>query len=135
MATGRHAFEGNTAAINITNIMSLAPIQPQPFHHGLSHDLVRIIASCLEKNRELRYQNAADLRADLKRLKRDTDSSLNAPVLGSPAVETAPPGTRWKRLAGIGATVLVLIIAGWLLRPRLLTSSKVMKESDVILLT
>jgi tetratricopeptide (TPR) repeat protein len=135
MATGRLAFEGNTSAVIYNAILSLAPKPPDLWNPRLPPDLVRIIARCLEKNRELRYQNAADLRSDLKRLKRDTDSSLNAPVLGSPAVETAPPGTRWKRLAGIGAAALVLIIAGWLLRPRLLTSSSVMEESDVILLT
>ena len=89
MATGRLAFEGNTPAVIYNGILSLAPKPIGQLNPSVSVDLVRIINRCLEKNRELRYQSVTDLRSDLKRLKRDTESYATRDTidLHSPTVD------------------------------------------------
>src|SRR5271166_4602315 len=74
MTTGRPAFPGSTSAIIFEAIMNRDPIPPSRLNPALPAELERILSKALEKDREMRYQTAADLRADLKRLKRDVDS-------------------------------------------------------------
>ncbi len=74
MATGRQAVSGNTTAVIFDAILNRTPISPVRLNPELPTDLERTINKALEKDRKLRYQTAADLRADLKRVKRDTDS-------------------------------------------------------------
>jgi serine/threonine protein kinase len=84
MATGRMAFSGNTAAIIHDAILNRAPTPQTQVNPNSPAELVRIVSKALEKDRKLRYQNASDLRADLQRLKRDTDSGRAVPpALGS----------------------------------------------------
>jgi serine/threonine protein kinase/Tfp pilus assembly protein PilF len=84
MATGRMAFSGNTAAIIHDAILNRAPAPQTQANPNSPAELVRIVSKALEKDRKLRYQNASDLRADLQRLKRDTDSGrVIPPALGS----------------------------------------------------
>jgi serine/threonine protein kinase/Tfp pilus assembly protein PilF len=78
MATGRQPFSGNTTAVIFDAILRVAPTAPVRLNPDVPADLERIINKTLEKDRKLRYQSAADLRADLSRLKRDTDSSRSA---------------------------------------------------------
>ena len=73
MTTGRPAFSGNTSAIIFDAILNREPIPPSRLNPGLPGELEWILSKALEKDREMRYQTAADLRADLKRLKRDFD--------------------------------------------------------------
>ena len=82
MATGRQAFPGETSAIIFNAILSRAPTSPVRLNPEVPPKLEEIINKALEKDRELRYQHAADIRSDLKRLKRDTDSG-RAPVAAS----------------------------------------------------
>jgi len=73
MATGRQAFSGNTSAVIFNAILSGAPPRPLSLNPQLPAKLEEIIHRLLEKDRELRYQSASDLRADLKRLKQETE--------------------------------------------------------------
>jgi serine/threonine protein kinase/tetratricopeptide (TPR) repeat protein len=74
MATGQQAFGGATTAVVFTALLTQPPVAPHDHSHVLSPELEYIINKALEKDRALRYQSAAELRADLKRLQRDTDS-------------------------------------------------------------
>lgn len=74
-ATGRHPFPGKTSAVILAAILNRTPPAPTTIKPDLPVRLQEVIANCLEKDRELRYQSAADLRADLKRLRRDIESS------------------------------------------------------------
>jgi eukaryotic-like serine/threonine-protein kinase len=75
MATGRMAFHGNTAAIVYEAILNRAPIPLSRLNPELTPKLEDIVNKALEKDRKLRYQNAADIQIDLQRLKRDADSA------------------------------------------------------------
>lgn len=75
MATGQSAFARGTSAIIFDAILNRTPAAPSSLNPNLPPKLEEIIAKSLEKDRDLRYQTAAELRGDLKRLKRDTDSS------------------------------------------------------------
>jgi eukaryotic-like serine/threonine-protein kinase len=86
MATGRQAFSGASTATVFTAILRDQPPRPSQVNPELPAELDRIIDKALEKDRSLRYQHASELRGDLKRLKRDTDSSRGAAAV--------PPGGR-----------------------------------------
>ena len=73
-ATGKHPFPGKTSAVTLAGILKETPIAPLLLNPELPVRLQEVINNCLEKDRELRYQSAADLRADLRRLRRDVES-------------------------------------------------------------
>jgi serine/threonine protein kinase/Tol biopolymer transport system component len=114
MATGRLPFRGDTTAALFNSILNSAPTSPLRLNPDLPLELERITNKALEKDREVRYQSAAELRADLKRLKRDTTS-------GKMTAASAPATVSKSRWPWIGA-VLIVIIAGagtfaWLRSP------------------
>src|SRR5213078_5111572 len=135
MATGRQAFAGATTAVIHDAILNRAPTPPLRLNPDLPTELEHIINKALEKDCDLRYQHASDIRADLKRLRRDTDSGRSARVEEGPALpppETslerperpqaaAPSLTQTKRRATLAAVVLgvvaMAILAYWLTRP------------------
>jgi serine/threonine protein kinase len=84
MATGVLPFRGETAGVISEAILNRTPVAPMRFQPELPAELERIIIKALEKDKDLRYQNAAELRADLKRLRRDASSSRNA-AMSDPA--------------------------------------------------
>jgi TolB-like protein/predicted Ser/Thr protein kinase len=116
MATGKLPFSGNTSAVIFTAILTQTPVSPLRLNPSLPPKLEEIINKALEKDRKLRYQSAADLRTDLARLKRDTDSSRTAIAAPVEAVRQA----WWRRKAVIGIAALALIAllgaAGWFYR-------------------
>ena len=99
MTTGRRPFGGNTTAILHDAILNRAPVPPGRFNVDIPPRLEDIISKALEKDREVRYGRAADIRSDLKRLKRDTDSrhrssAVEPAVLseaGEPAASAGSP--------------------------------------------
>jgi TolB-like protein len=108
MATGRAPFLGNTTAIIFEAILNKSPVPPLKLKPDLPAELERIIGKALEKDREVRYQIASEFRADLKRLKRDTDSSRPA------AAEVAPvprPERNRSRRGLIGGLVALALAA------------------------
>ena len=80
MGTGKVAFSGSTSAIIFEAILNRDPTPPPQLNPSLPPDLNLIIGRALEKDRELRYQTASEIRAELKRLKRDLDSKRSAVV-------------------------------------------------------
>jgi len=128
MATGREAFTGETSAVIFHAILSRAPTSPVRLNPDLPLKLEEIINKLLEKDRELRYQSAADLRTDLKRLKRDIDSvpGKDNSVQGVPgaghsattATATADPSSSLRSrkaliASGVLATLLIGLGLGW----------------------
>lgn len=91
MATGRQAFSGPTSAAVFDAILHKEPTPPGRVNSNASPEIERILAKALEKDRALRYQHASDLRADLKRLQRDSDSSRPAASSGSTIGAPATP--------------------------------------------
>jgi serine/threonine protein kinase len=90
MATGTLPFRGESSGVIQREILDSAPVAAVRMNPDLSAELERIINKALEKDRDLRYQHAADMRADLKRLKRETESSrTNAASFGSSNAATS----------------------------------------------
>ncbi|MGO9210248.1 MAG: protein kinase domain-containing protein [Terriglobales bacterium] len=118
MATGKQPFTGTTAAVIFEAILNKVPTPPRQLSPGLPPQLQVILEKALEKDRELRCQSAAELRADLKRLKRDTDLSRAggsgpqqpSASIALPAVTAAPPSRSSKRL--VPALVALGVLAG-----------------------
>ena len=110
MATGRMAFSGNTSAIIHEAILNRAPTPLARVNPEISPELERIINKALEKDRDLRYQSASEIRADLKRLKRETESGRTA--MGGGAAARKQPVVRRVALAAAAVVMLALTIAG-----------------------
>src|SRR5437016_10033685 len=73
MASGHQAFSGNTSAVIFENLLTKSPMPASRTNPDLPPEFERILSKALEKDREVRYQSAAEMRADLKRLKREID--------------------------------------------------------------
>ena len=104
MATGEVPFRGETSAVIFEGILSKAPTSPVRLNPELPAEFERIIHRALEKDRNLRYQHAADLRAEFQRLKRDTESGRSAIVsaVSEPVgfTPTAGPGAATQHSSG-----------------------------------
>jgi len=105
MATGQLAFTGNTSAMTFKAILDETPVPPTQLNKALPQKLDEIVGKALEKDRDLRYQSAADLRTDLKRLKRDTDSGK-----AQAFEEGAERPASWKRTFAVLAAVAVVLL-------------------------
>ena len=93
MATGKQSFPGHTTAVVFDGILNRDPIPPSTINAMLPPELDRIITKALEKDRSLRYQTAADIGADLKRLRRDSASKQGMPGVASGVVSPADAAT------------------------------------------
>ncbi len=117
MAAGRRAFSGNTSGIIHEAILNRAPVPVARLNPELPPLLEQIIAKALEKDRKLRYQSAAEMRADLQRLKRDTDSARISSV--SVPVEAAAARPWWRTKVALTAGGLLMAaavaLATWLI--------------------
>jgi len=93
MATGRPPFYGSSSTATLLAIVQETPLAPRRLNPDLPQEVERIIHRCLEKNRDLRDRQAAEIRDELKRLKQDSNSrpaASAAPMAGKPAVRPAP---------------------------------------------
>jgi tetratricopeptide (TPR) repeat protein len=128
MATGEVPFRGDTSAAVFDSILNRAPIVPARLNPHVPAALEPIIHKALEKDRNLRYQHASEIRADLQRLKRDTESgrfsvtTASAEQQAETVARPVPPRKLpWKMLAGAAAVVIAAALAayyvGWRARP------------------
>jgi serine/threonine protein kinase len=121
MATGRQAFGGTTTAVIFTAILTQAPTALLSLNPEVPPDLERIINKALEKDRDLRYQSAGDIRADLKRLKRDTESGRALPMPQPyPTPQRLGRRARWALISAFAVAVVLAVAAVPLLRQSLL---------------
>ena len=105
MASGAPPFHGDSVGLIFDGILNRAPAPVGRLNPGLPQELERIVGKCLEKDRELRYQHASEIRADLQRLQRDRQSARFEP---GRTVEERPVLARHRvRWFSIGAAVLV----------------------------
>jgi serine/threonine protein kinase/Tol biopolymer transport system component len=104
MATGALPFRGDSTGVIFEAILNRSPVAALRLNPDVPPKLEDIINKALEKDRKLRYQHASDIRGDLQRLKRDTESSKTAAV----GVAMSPVGRRWNFWLGVGALVVVL---------------------------
>jgi serine/threonine protein kinase len=114
MATGILPFRGESSGVIFESILNRAPIPPLRLNPDVPLKLDEIIGKCLEKDRNLRYQHAADVRTDLQRLKRDSESGgIPATSSGTVVVPEAPAarvGKLWK--IAVPVLTVVLFVAG-----------------------
>jgi len=114
MATGRQAFSGSTSAEIFDAILNRAPTAPVRLNQEVPPKLEDVINKALEKSPDLRYQHAADIRTDLQRLKRDSDSGQAVIGVTEPGLKPILKSTRWVALTGTTIVVLGLAVGAWL---------------------
>ena len=139
MATGVVPFPGNTAGVIAEAILNRTPVPPIRLNPSLPYELERIINKALEKDRALRYQHAADIRADLQRVKRDSDSDRHTVATAATpaaAVSGAKPvrkSKRWPTLAAAALVLIVLAAGAWFFlehKPHALTDKDTIVLAD-----
>ena len=134
MATGTLPFRGETSAVISEGIMNRVPVPAVRLNPDLPPKLEEIINKALEKDRNLRYQHAADMRTDLQRLKRDSESGHSAAVSSAMGAVSETPARRLAKFWKIAVPVLlaaVLLSGGLYFRPH---KSKHLTEKDTIVL-
>ena len=114
MATGEQAFGGSSTAVIFEAILNRTPDAPKKLNPELPEELQEIVFRAIEKDRDLRYQSAADLRAALKRLSRDraSDAGRDREAPSSDAAVAVGLVTRHKKKMGVTAAVLVAVAFG-----------------------
>ena len=138
MATGKQTFTGNSSAEIFDEILNRAPVAPSRLNPQVPAKLEDIINKALEKDRNLRYQHASEMRTDLQRLKRDTESGRTGVVStagGVRASEVSAAGRRLWRILVPAVAVGLMVLAGgsWLYFTRR-AQARMLTEKDTIVL-
>ena len=139
MVTGQLPFQGATVATIFEGLLTKQPAAPSQIKAGVPAELDHIIFKALEKDRETRYQGAAELRADLRRLKRarDTGQVAAAVTAALPAAKATPalprPAPAWRTPLFIGAPLLTVILAGAFFFYRSITTPALTAKDTVVL--
>jgi TolB-like protein len=115
MATGALPFRGESSGMIFDSILNKAPVPLVRLNPDLPSDLERIINKCLEKERNLRYQHASDIGTDLRRLKRDTESTRIAALPASPD-RVFKRRKLWGVLAACIAAIGLAAVGAWYMR-------------------
>jgi eukaryotic-like serine/threonine-protein kinase len=110
MATGVLPFRGDTSGVIFDEILNRAPTQAVRINPGIPIELERIVDKALEKDRELRYLTAAEMRVDLERLRRESESGRAILSSGSQIPIPRPSGRLNKRIVWSGAALLVMVV-------------------------
>jgi eukaryotic-like serine/threonine-protein kinase len=129
MATGTLPFRGESTGLVFESILNRTPVPPVRLNPDLPPKLEDIINKCLEKDRNLRYQHASEIRTDLQRLKRDSDSGRSSAA--SSGTLAAPHGKVWK--IAVSVLLIALFVAGGLYH-RSHQQSKRLTDKDTIVL-
>jgi Tfp pilus assembly protein PilF/predicted Ser/Thr protein kinase len=156
MVTGALPFRGESSAVTTDAILNRAPVPPVRLNPEVPPKLEDIINKGLEKDKKLRYQHASDVRSDLQRLKRDTESgraiAVTSEAGASSPMQAAPPvmasvaikahtasvaaawasPLRWLAIAGGAIAVIGLAVGGWLYFPR---RARALTNKDTIVLS
>src|SRR5271157_1014428 len=111
MATGKMPFQGESSGVICSEILTKNPQPPSQLNPKVSAEVEGIIHRALEKDRELRYQHAADMRADLQRLKRDSDLHKSPAAVPALGMAKALATVAQRRLPWIAAAAAVVIVA------------------------
>jgi serine/threonine protein kinase/tetratricopeptide (TPR) repeat protein len=133
MATGMRPFRGETSGVITEAILNRAPVVPVRLNPNISSRLEEIILKALEKDKKLRYQHASEMRTDLQRLKRDSDTGRATVAEAETPVKPATSATRLRWLAVTGAAVLVIVLSAgaWLYFTR---NAHALTDKDTIVL-
>jgi eukaryotic-like serine/threonine-protein kinase len=120
MVTGVQPFRGETSGVIAEAILNRSPVAPVRLNPDLPAKLEEVINRALEKDRKLRCQSAADIRADLQRLQRDSNSGRPAAAATQADSKPAAKSSRlaWEAVAGATVLVIGLAVGGWLIFSR-----------------
>ena len=134
MATGTLPFRGPTSGIIFDGILNRAPTPTVKLNPDIPEGLEQIINKALEKDRNLRYQHASDMRADLQRMKRDSESGRSAITAAQTDLKPAPKSNwlPWVMVTGATAVVIGLAVGGWLFHSR---KAHALTDKDTIVLS
>ena len=134
MATGKLPFSGASSGLIFDSILNRAPVSPVRLNPGLPAELERIIDKCLEKDRNLRYQHASEIGADLQRLKRDTGSGMGTSTRVSTRHTSVRAPQRWKAIVPATVSVPALLAAGYFYFHRAFHGTPKLTDKDTIVL-